>query len=216
MNDTVDNGAPEPATVPLPVVMFGKDDDGKAHASRFDPPDAVLAERAAGLMGMKLLRLESPEQLEIGAKVSLGKIFSGGKALCPYVGKALWDRLAADPAAFEPERPADTEVPPAAPRKAKGGRPARAAANTATQAEDAAPGPATPPADHDAITVGHRVLAAEENFPETWYLAEVTALKGPELLQLRWASPEWSAEPLIVRHRDHLALLPPAIATTLK
>ena len=89
MNDNIASITLEPAPLPTPVVMFGKDDRGKAHASRFDPPDAILAERAAGLMGMKLLRLESSEQLEIGAKISLGKIFSGGRALCPACDIAI-------------------------------------------------------------------------------------------------------------------------------
>lgn len=201
-----------------PLAVFTRDGagGGKPHASVFEAVDAALAMRAAGLMGMRALRLVTPEQQDLGAKLPAGRVFESGRAFVPFVKAAVFDLLDADPAAFTPERPADAEVAPVTPRKAKAGRPARAAANTAAQAEDAVSGPAIPAADRDAIKVGHFVLAAEENFPETWYLAEVTALKGPELLQLRWASPEWSQEPVIVRHRDHLALLPPAIAATLK
>lgn len=198
------------------VAIFGRDEQNKAHASRFEAAEAALAVRAAGLMGMRALRLITAEQQELGAKLPAAKAFESGRAFCPFSKTSIFDLLAADPAAFTPERPADADVSPAAPRKPKGGRPARAAAAAATRVEEALSGPAAPPADRDGIAVGHRVLAAEENLPSVWYLAEVTALKSPELLQLVWVGDQYAGEPPIVRHRDHLALLPVAIAATLK
>ena len=41
---------------PTAVVVFGHDDKGKPHASAFAASDAELAEKAAGLMGMNVLR----------------------------------------------------------------------------------------------------------------------------------------------------------------
>ncbi len=218
MNDQSTEAAAEAAPDgghPL-VLFFREKESGKPHASRFEAADAALAERAAGLMGLRALRLVTPEQVELGAKLPAGRVFESGRAFVPFTRAAVFDQLDADSAAFTPERPAEAEVPSAAPRKPKSSRPPRAAAGDAPSAEEAAPGPTTPPADRGAIGVGHRVLAAEENAPEVWYLAEVTALKGPALLQLVWVGEQYAAEPPIVRHRDHLALLPPAIATTLK
>lgn len=216
MNDTATTSPELIAPSALALCLFGRDEQGKAHASRFEAADAALAEKAGGLMGMRALRLASSEQQELGAKLPSGRVFSSGKAFVPFVKGAVFDLLAADPAAFTPERPTETEVTSPAPRKATGHRPARAAANAAPNGEEAASGPAEPPADREAMTVGHRVLAAEENLPEVWYLAEVTALKGPALLQLRWVGEQYVDEPPFVRHREHLALLPPAVAATLK
>ena len=217
MNDTTQSASPESAVVPQAValVCFGLM-SGKAHASRFEPVDAVLAEKAAGLMGLRVLRLETGEQQELGAKLPAGRVFSSGKIFAPFIKGALLDQLNADPAAFTPPRPPEAEVPVTAPRKVQGGRSVQKATDAAPSGETAASGPAAPPTDQGAIAVGHRVLAAEENAPEVWYLATVTALKGEKLLQLMWASAEWAGEPPFVRHRDHLALLPAAVAATLK
>ena len=218
MNDNVHSVSPEHGTVPAAcaLAVFGRDESGKPHASRFEAGDAALAERAAGLMGMQVLRLETGEHQELGAKLPAGRVFGSGKAFVPFVKGALFDQLAAAPGTFTPARPPEAEVPVPAPRKAQGGHSEQKATDAAPSGERAATGPAAPPADTDAIAVGHRVLAAEENAPEVWYLATVTALKGEKLLQLMWASAEWAGESPFVRHRDHLALLPPAIAATLK
>ena len=215
MDDIASIAAPETAAaVPLAIVVYGRDQQGKAHASCFEPADAALAVRAAGLMGMRALRLETAEQRELGATLPKGRVFASGLGFVPFTKADVFAKLDVDPAAFSPERPPEAEVPPAAPRKAKGARSAAAATPGVTDAVDAASEPAEPPADHAAITVGHRVLAAELNDAETWYLAEVIALKGPDLLQLRWAAEQYASEPPFVRHRDHLALLPVMIAAS--
>ncbi len=212
MDETVSIAAPEAAAVPLATVVFGRDEQGKAHASRFEPADAALAERAAGLMVMRVLRLASPEQQTLGANLPAGRVFAGGKAFVPFCKAAVFEQFDADPAAFSPERPPEADVPPAAPRRAVGARSARRAAEAGTGAQDAAGEPIEPPLDHAAITVGHRVLAHELYDEQTFYLAEVVAVKGPDLLQLRWAAEQYASEQLFERHRDHLALLPLGLA----
>lgn len=218
MNDNIANPGPEadPAPAGCALAVFGRDEGGKPHASRFGAKDATLAEHAAGLMGMQVLRLETSEHQELGAKLPAGRVFESGRAFVPFVKGALFDQLAATPGAFTPARPPETAVPATASRKAGGGRPTQKASDGKPAVEKAAPGPGTPPADRDALAVGHRCLAAEENAPEVWYLAEVTALKGPALLQLVWVGGQYEGEPPIIRHREHLAMLPPAIAATLK
>lgn len=218
MNDNTHSTNPKSgaAAVAFSLAVFGRDEGGKPHASRFTVGDAALAERAAGLMGMQVLRLETSEQHELCANLPAGRVFESGRAFVPFVKSALFERLAANPGAFTPTRTRDDEMPAAAPRKVQGSRSVQKAADIGGGDATAVTGPGTPPADRDALTVGHRCLAAEENQPEVWYLAEVTALKGPALLQLRWVGEQYDSESLIVRHRDHLALLPPAIAATLK
>jgi hypothetical protein len=46
----------EPLLVPA-LIVFGQDDSGKPHASWFSAVDAELAERAAGFMNMRALRV---------------------------------------------------------------------------------------------------------------------------------------------------------------
>src|SRR5689334_19748368 len=52
-----DTPAPEPA-----VIVFGRDEAGKPHASWFDADSAELAIKAADLMNMRILRVETEEQ----------------------------------------------------------------------------------------------------------------------------------------------------------
>ena len=49
---------------PPALVVYGRDDGGKPHASVFADSEADLAEMAAGLMGMRAFRLAEPEHLD--------------------------------------------------------------------------------------------------------------------------------------------------------
>ncbi|RYB02470.1 hypothetical protein [Lichenibacterium ramalinae] len=212
MDDTASIIAPETVlNAPSAVVVFGRDEGGKAHASRFEPADAALAERAAGLMGMRALRLTTVEQQELAAELPEGRVFATGRAFVPFVKAAVFEQLEADPDSFTPERPPEADMPPSAPPRPKGRRSASPATDGTYGGQDALSEPAEPPADRAAITLGHRVLAAELYDPEIWYVAQVTALREPDLLQLRWVSAQWINEPPFVRHREHLALLPAAL-----
>src|SRR4051812_39368535 len=77
------------------VVVFGLDEAGKAHASAFDATTADLAEKAAGLMGMRVLRPETDEQRALAAKLPRGRVFESGRAFVPFVKKGLYESLAA-------------------------------------------------------------------------------------------------------------------------
>ena len=77
------------------VVLFGLDDGGRAHASAFDANTAEAAEKAAGLMGMRLLRLETEEQRALAAKLPRGRVFESGRAFVPFVKRPIFESLAA-------------------------------------------------------------------------------------------------------------------------
>ena len=77
------------------VVVFGRDDAGRPHASAFDATTAELAERAAGLMGMRVLRLETDERRALAAKLPRGRVFESGRAFVPFVKRPIFESLVA-------------------------------------------------------------------------------------------------------------------------
>ncbi len=119
--------------VTSPVIVFGRDDKGKPHASRFDAAEAPLAEKAAGLMGMQVLRIASDEAVTLAATLPPGRIFASGRGFVPFVKAELFAKLAAAPGAFAPARPADDAAAKAL-SKPKGGRRAAAGARPCQRA----------------------------------------------------------------------------------
>ena len=79
----------------IAIVVFGHDAARKPHASTFTTDQAELAEKAAVLMGMRLLRVGTDDQRALAAKLPNGKIFASGKALVPEVRPALFAKLIA-------------------------------------------------------------------------------------------------------------------------
>ena len=77
------------------VVVFGLDDKGKPHASAFDVSEAKLAQKAAGLMGMRVLRPKTADQRALAAKLPRGRIFASGRGFVPFVKAGLYEALAA-------------------------------------------------------------------------------------------------------------------------
>src|SRR5437763_11611101 len=77
------------------LIVFGRDNGGKPHASRFDANEAELAEKAAGLMGMQVLRPENDEQRALAGKLPKGRVFASGRAFVPFVAAGLYGPLAA-------------------------------------------------------------------------------------------------------------------------
>jgi hypothetical protein len=79
------------------IVVLGIDVDGKPHASRFEDRDAPFVLRAAELMGFHVVHVppENAELHAIAEALPAGKIFATGKAFVPYVGRAVFDKLAA-------------------------------------------------------------------------------------------------------------------------
>ena len=86
---------PDTDTTALAIVVFGRNDVGKPRAAAFGHSDAQLAEKAAGLMGMRVLRLETDKARELAAKLPRGRVFASGRAFVPFVKAGLYDALAA-------------------------------------------------------------------------------------------------------------------------
>ena len=82
MNSTVvvrANAQAEPS-----LIVFGRDDAGKPRASWFDVGSAGLAAKAADLMKMRVLRVETEEQKAVARQLAPGRVFASGRAFTPF------------------------------------------------------------------------------------------------------------------------------------
>jgi hypothetical protein len=89
------------------IIVFGLDPTGKPKAATFPTQQADLATKAAGLMQLRVLKIDSPELAQFAAQLPVGKIYASGHGFVPQVRTAIYDRLLhfADPAPA-PGRPA--------------------------------------------------------------------------------------------------------------
>ena len=169
------------------LIVFGLDDKDKPHASWFTDADAPLAEKAAGLMRMRILRLSDEARQKLAGKLSQGRVFASGKAFVPFINQTLYGQLDA----MGGEIPPYTGDVPEEESKAK--KPVKPTFMRATSLTD--------------LAVDQVVLAPEDGKDNGWWEAVVKEQKDDGLFVLYWYS--WPKEPTLVRKRDQLALLPP-------
>jgi hypothetical protein len=215
------------------AVVFGRDNGGKPHAAWFEAGEAELAEKAAGLMGMRFTRLDGEGERALAAQLPRGRVFASGRAFTPFVGAALFDRLAAlggaagADGAISVTRPASRakRPPTGSPRlksagatAAKRGDTDRAAAGEGSPPPTKAEGegtnnmgdetgaePCHSPRSWDNLRTGSLVLVSEDE--QSWWAAVVVETKPDDLFVVRWR--DWPQEPVLVRRREHLGLLHP-------
>jgi hypothetical protein len=189
----VSGAAPQPAT----LIVFGLDQNSKPHASWFSEADGPLAEKAAGMMGMKILRLTTDEQQRLAGKLPQGRVFESGRAFVPFVNRTLYGQLEAMGGETPPPPvPADTQAAPTEELTGDG--------QTMGQLTDTAQNPTAPSTWAD-IKVGSVVLATEGHM-EGWFEAVVIEAKPNNMFMLKWR--DWFEEPAFPRKRGHLGLLP--------
>jgi hypothetical protein len=75
------------------VVLFGKDEEGKARAARFRSDEAELAIKAAGSMKLRVLKITTPEMEVVAGQLPLGRIYASGLAFVPEGQEAFLSRL---------------------------------------------------------------------------------------------------------------------------
>jgi hypothetical protein len=82
------------------IIVFGLDPTGKPKAATFPAQQADLATKAAGLMQLRILKVDSPELTQFATQLPVGKIYASGHGFVPQVRTAIYDRLLqfADPA----------------------------------------------------------------------------------------------------------------------
>ena len=83
------------AAIPPGLILFGRDERQRPHASRFAAGEKANAERAAGLMGMHVLEISDDTHQSLAAGLPQGRLFGSGKAFVPFVKAEVFDRLVA-------------------------------------------------------------------------------------------------------------------------
>src|SRR5215218_505664 len=91
MNSTVVVRADDQAEPSL--VVFGRDDAGKPRASWFDAGSADLASKAADLMKMRVLRVETEEQKAVARQLAPGRVLESGRAFTPFARATVFSKL---------------------------------------------------------------------------------------------------------------------------
>lgn len=184
------------------LIVLGRDDAAKAHASWFDQTEADQARAAAKTMGMMALTVGNDEVRGLADLLPHGKIFGSGKAFVPFVKGALYDQLVAHVPVAEQIRPlrlirsqADAEHASAPPAPIN--KPGKAP-------------PLTVPTDWSNIVPGSVVLATEGD--EGWFEAVVVEVQTGDSVWLQWR--DYADQPKFVRSLKRLALLHPSASAT--
>ena len=82
------------------IIVFGSDPAGKPTAANFPAQQAGLATKAAELMQLRVLKIDSPELAQFATQLPVGRIYASGHGFVPHVRPAIYDQLLqfADPA----------------------------------------------------------------------------------------------------------------------
>lgn len=209
------HAAPTLATTTLPptlvpyldpqpgLILLGRDERGRPHASAFGPDETPAAERAAALMGFAALTVAEEHQA-LASSLPKGRVFESGRAFVPFCSTQTFARLldaAGLPDTPVPARgaakPAEPPPPPASSQG--GGAPAGGAG-----------GAAKPPFDWAEIGIGSLVLARGDD-EDGYYAATVAATKADNHFVLTWR--DYPDLPEFSRHRHALGLLHPGTPT---
>jgi hypothetical protein len=194
--------APPPA-----IVVFGRDDAGKPHASSFVANEVALAQKAARLMGMKVMPVDTEAQQALAAKVPRGRVFASGRAFTPFIKGPLFDALVAACPADEPApEPATSSQSPDAAAELTSSTDQAGEREPAALQNDGAEAPRQPHHWGD-IKVGAIVLASTAPRHLDWHECLVIAVAS-DRVTLRYC--DWPHEPIFKRKRTELALMHPS------
>lgn len=187
----------DPETI---IVVFGLNTEGRPHAARFALAELDIATRAAQLMNYKLVKLNTPDQLNLAAGLPSGRIYQTGKAFAPLTKQGVYDALAQ----LTPEDlPKVITEPPTAP-EAETTKASSSTAGATAPSSQVTPAVASTSTLWDAINVGAKVLARDPG-EDSWWEAEVVAVseKG-KMLTLRWKG--YDDQPAFMAPRKEVAL----------
>ena len=192
---------PTPAAAPpLFLILFGRDERGRPHASRFAGDEAAEAENAARLMNLHHAIADTEALHDLAARLPAGRLFPSGRGFVPFVKADFYERLLA--ATGTP----DTPLPLRAASKPADAPPLANAGSGGKGDPDAPGGAAKAPSDWASIGIGSVVLACQGPM-EGWWEAVVTHTKADDRFVLRWRAFPDDGE--ITRARKDLGLLPP-------
>lgn len=195
-----------PATGPA-IIVLGRDDAAKAHASYFTADQTMSARAAAAAMGMMVLAITTDEQRALADQLPAGKIFASGKAFVPFVKSAVYDQLISMVPLKDQVRPLRLVKPDEANGEGKGGAGAPTPSPAANTGKTP---PLTMPADWSGIVIGSVVLA-DEGLDAGWWAAVVTNI-AQNVITLLWR--DYPEQGSIVRPITQLALMHPSRPVT--
>jgi hypothetical protein len=189
------------------VILFGKDETAKPHASFFHEADLPGALNAAELMKMKVLRTDTDERRAVAADLPQGRVFASGKAFVPFVAAPLYHRLVALARAADSICPSAADWVPGDPKnesvtapesnRAPFGQPEGESAHLAGAGPANRPEPAPTEASENSggVARGSLVLASVGS-AEGWWESLVIEMHD-DLMTLKWR--DWPEEPPFVR-----------------
>ncbi|WP_432287679.1 hypothetical protein SLT36_11970 [Aminobacter sp. BA135] len=189
-----------PAVAPA-LILLGRDDAGKAHASWFDGEDAAPAKNAAKLMGMAALAVEGDELRDLAIRLPKGKLFTSGRAFVPFVKGETFERLLNH--LPEPLKARPVMIPQ--PTRASGQETSANAPADPTKPVPERPA-ASRPEDWSKIAVGSLVLAREGR-DDGFFEARVVEVISEGVYRLSWR--DWLDYPPFTRKAEQIALLHP-------
>jgi hypothetical protein len=181
------NGARITDPSQIAVVVYGKDDTNKPKAGLFKPSQAALAIKAAGLMNLNVLPVETTAQLSAVDKVPPGRLYANGRGFVPYVRRDLYDKVV-DLAGSSHAKP----------RPANTGMTTQKAAGETKGEAPVANVPALPKTWAE-VGPGSLVLV-QESLEEGWWEAIVISRTDADVLTLRYRD-----YPKVKPFTEHLA-----------
>lgn len=188
------------------LIVFGRDDSRKPHASVFLLPEVEAAESAARLMGMHSHRVEPGEAPEIVMRLPAGKLFDSGKAFVPFVKGDLYTRIATLAGVADEPRRASTEADdPASPENASAGSP-EALKGNADDGQGSGSGDGGSPDPWGKLAVGDMVLASEGP-DEGYFEARIMKAKAKGIFTLKFR--DYPDAPQVDRSYYQLGLIHP-------
>lgn len=223
---TLANAAPSlpPGLLTLPstgltpgpaIILYGRDEKGRPHSSKFAGDMADEAEAAARLMGFRFAAADTDALRDLATCLPAGRLFSSGKGFVPFVKSSVYERLLAATGMADKPMPMKATSKPAdggggaGAGQGRGGGGAGAGGPPATRAGVKAP------TSLSEVGLGSFVLAqGDDEGDEGYYAAKVLATKTPDSFVLQWAG--YSDLPEFVRPRRSLGLLPPETAAGLE
>lgn len=76
-----------------PIILFGRDERHRPHASRFDGDERGGVEEAARLMGLHVATADTDTLRALADRLPEGRLFPSGRGFVPFVKTDLYDRL---------------------------------------------------------------------------------------------------------------------------
>jgi hypothetical protein len=183
------------------LIVFGRDGAGKPRASWFDNESAELASKAAGLMKMRVLKVETDEQKEVARQLAPGRVFASGRAFTPFARASVFTKL------VELARGGNghgSDAPSTGVGADENAADGAAAAGTSASSGSAVPDAPKRPEDWDEIGIGSLVLATV-GVKDGWWESIVIGVNG-DSFTLKWR--DFPRDPVFVRSRTEVALLP--------